>query len=77
MIGFKPASPRTEEMEGVTYIIAGSQMLFRSIPENLCDSVAAMWCLLDSRAKMIFVQINVQWIGQWSLFSRCGISQNQ
>jgi len=31
-------------------------MLFRSIPENLCDTVAAMWCLLDSRAKSIFVQ---------------------
>jgi len=26
-------------------------VLFRSIPENLCDTVAAMWCLLDSRAK--------------------------
>jgi len=49
-------SRRTEEIERVTRGIAGSEVLFRSISENLCDTVAAMWCLFDSRAKSIFVQ---------------------
>jgi hypothetical protein len=37
----------------VIYGIAGSEVLFRSIHEYLCDTVAAMWYLLDSRAKGI------------------------
>ena len=31
-------------------------VFFRSISENLCDTVAAMLCLLASRAKSIFAQ---------------------
>ncbi len=50
----KPAYRR--DGKAVTYGIPGSQVLFRSIPEDLCDTVAAMWCLLDSTAKSIFVQ---------------------
>src|SRR6267378_3120680 len=45
----KPAYRRNRK--AVTYDIARSQVVFRSIPANLCDTVAAMWCLLDSRAK--------------------------
>jgi hypothetical protein len=43
------------------------------LPSESVRYYAAILCLLDSRAKSIFVQ----WIGQWSLSSRCGISQNQ
>jgi hypothetical protein len=50
----KPAYRRSGK--GVTYGIAGSQVFFRSISENRCDTVAAVWCLLDFRTKSIFVQ---------------------
>jgi hypothetical protein len=35
----------------VTCSIAGYEALFRSISENLCDTVAAMWCLFDQSEK--------------------------
>ncbi len=37
-------------------------------PVTTSDSIAA---------REYFRTINVQWIGQWGLFSRCGTSQNQ
>src|SRR6266849_6849974 len=50
------ASRRTEEKDRGAYRIMGGSVLFRSIFENLCDTRAAMWCQLDSRAKNNFVQ---------------------
>jgi hypothetical protein len=49
---------------------------FRSIVANLWDTVAVMLCA-GSKSEEDFRTINVQWIGQWGLFSLCGISQNQ
>jgi hypothetical protein len=65
-----------EEMEGGDYGIAGSWALFRSISENLCDTVPRCGVYWIPERKH-FRTINVQWIGQWGLFSRCGSSENQ
>lgn len=44
----------------------------RSTP-NLWDTVVAM-SVCETPERKHFRTINVQWIGQWGLFSRCGSS---
>jgi|HubBroStandDraft_1064217.scaffolds.fasta_scaffold09745_5 hypothetical protein len=44
----------------------------RSRP-NLWDTVVAVW-VCETIERKHFRTINVQWIGQWGLFSRCGSS---
>jgi hypothetical protein len=43
---------------------------------NLWDTIVAMR-VCGTPEREHFRTINVQWIGQWGLFSRCGTSQNQ
>ena len=51
------ASRRTEEMErGVLTVSRESRVFFRSISQNLCDTLTAVWCLLDFRTKGLSVQ---------------------
>ncbi len=45
-------------------------------PTNLWDTAGTVWGLPDSEREC-FRTINVQWIGQWGLFSRCSSSENQ
>ncbi len=72
------ASRRTEEMErGVLTVSRESRVFFRSISQNLCDTLAAVCVCWTSERKAPFRTINVQWIGHWGLFSRCRTSWNQ
>src|SRR6266849_9609450 len=45
----------------------------RSIPANLWDTVVAIWSA-GIPSENHFRTINVQWIGQWGLFSGCSSS---
>lgn len=46
-----------------TYGIAGEPVFFRSICQNLCHTLAAVWSVGPQNEKR-FRTINVQWIGQ-------------
>jgi hypothetical protein len=51
-------------------------VLFRSVSENLSNTVTAMWRLLDSRAKSIFeVGFHTQRVRQFSNWPEMGFSE--
>jgi hypothetical protein len=70
----KPAYRRTEMVE---YGVAGARCFFDPSLRILCDAVAQHVVSVGLQSENHFRTINVQWIEQWGLFSRCGISQNQ
>ncbi len=54
-------------------VACGMSVFSQFSPANLWDTVGTVWGLPDSEREY-FRTINVQWIGQWGLFSPCGSS---
>jgi hypothetical protein len=52
-------------------------VLFLFIPDESMGYLVNVCCAAGPQGERHFRTINVQWIGQWGLFRRCGISQNQ
>jgi hypothetical protein len=74
-----PALPNTsphERPEQRTDEKSGAQCLFPNSAQRIYRMLWALWGLPDSEPEY-FRTINVQWISQWSLFSRCSDSWNQ
>jgi len=67
----------TREQAGVVrkWQVGGlrAECFFPIEPANVWDTVGTVWGLPDSEREY-FRTINVQWIGQWCLFSPCGCS---
>ena len=68
-------------MEGVGWrsgrTAIGNLVFFLDASQRIYGILWSLCGLRDARAKSSFRTINVQWIGQWGLFSRCGSSWNQ